>query len=59
MGQVALCSLFFTTLRKANPLTRSWKHIAGEVDVLAKLDQHNFGMYGFLVCKDDLVPVYD
>ena len=51
-GQVSLCGLFSTTLKRAHPFRKVWQHFAGEVNILHKLNHHYYGMYGFLVAKD-------
>lgn len=51
-GQVSLCGLLSTTLKRADPFRKVWPHIPGEVNILHKLNRHYYGMYGFLVAKE-------
>lgn len=52
-GQVSMCGLFSSTLRKADPLKCIY---IGEVNILPKLQRHYQGMYGFLVHGKNLAP---
>lgn len=51
-GQVSLCGLFSTILKRADPFRRVWPHFSGEVNILHKLNRHYYGMYGFMVAKE-------
>ena len=51
-GQVYLCGLFSTTLKRADSFKKVWPHISEEVNILHKLNRQYCTMNGFLVAKE-------
>ena len=49
--QISLCSLFSTTVRNVTP-TQS-RHVLGQVSTGHKLDNHYYGLFGFLAVNEE------
>ena len=50
-GQISLCSLFSTTVRNVTPT--QLLHILGQVSTGHKLDNHYYGLFGFLAVNEE------
>lgn len=50
-GQTAICGLFSSTVREAG--MSQYDHVQGEINALAKLDRHYYGLFGFFALKDN------
>ena len=51
-GQVALCGLFSTVVKDAK--MHQWRHVQGEINSLHKLDKHYYGIFGFMLLKENI-----
>ena len=49
-GQVSLCGLFSSTVKKAS--MSQYQHLQGEINAIRKLDRHYYGLFGFMAVKD-------
>ena len=52
-SQVALMTLFSSTVKRANPFRRCWMHKGGEVNVTSKLKQQYLGMYSAFITAEN------
>ena len=52
-GQIALAGLISKIVKPRNDKFKIWEHIQGQIQTRDRLDYHYFGMYGFMVAKDD------
>ena len=49
-GQTAICGLFSSTVRQA--AMSQYRHVQGEINAIAKLDRHYYGLFGFFALKN-------
>ena len=52
-GQIALAGLISKIVKPRSDRRKIWEHIQGQIETRCKLDYHYFGMYGFMVAKED------
>eukprot|EP00112_Aurelia_sp_Birch-Aquarium-sp1_P026726 Seg968.10 transcript_id=Seg968.10/GoldUCD/mRNA.D3Y31 product="hypothetical protein" protein_id=Seg968.10/GoldUCD/D3Y31 len=50
-GQISIAGIYQKIVKKRDNLRKTWEHVQGQVSTMTKLNNHYYGMFGFLVGK--------